>query len=99
MLAEATAVILRWRMVPTFARAMWHAFLFWLHGKPVFAPKSAVIWRRHRCATCDDSTKTRWNQCTVCLCAVEPKITLSSESCPKHRWKALDGGPKQSLHQ
>lgn len=87
-------MMFRWRMVPTFARAMCHAFVFWLEGKPVFAPKPIIVWRRGRCKTCPESTPELFPQCKICACFTEPKITLSSESCPIGRWYALDNRPK-----
>lgn len=76
-------------MVPTFARAMWHAFVYWIEQKPVIAPKPVAAWRRSVCAKCDQNTKTLWPQCKICVCALEPKTLLSSESCPIDKWPAL----------
>lgn len=89
MLEEAIPVILRWRMVPTFARAIWHAFLFWVSHKPVFAPKPIIAWRRQQCAKCPNNNRAPWPMCTACSCFLEPKTLLSSESCPIDRWKSL----------
>jgi hypothetical protein len=88
-------MILRWKMPFTFARAMWHAFLYWWAGKPVIAPPIVVRYRRNTCRACVENDRKIYGQCRVCACFTDPKTLLSSESCPKGYWKELDAMPKQ----
>lgn len=92
-------MILHWRMPFRFARAMWHAAIYAVEGRPVITPKPILEWRRSRCAGCEENTRTLWPQCRKCACALEPKTLLSSESCPLGRWSALDNSPNQSNQQ
>jgi hypothetical protein len=83
-------------MVPTFALAMWHALVFFAQGRPVFAPKFVVEWRRAKCGACRENLN---GQCLSCLCLWEPKTILSSESCPRKYWLALTSSKKSLITQ
>lgn len=81
-------MILRWQIPFTFARALWHAFLFWVNGKPVIAPAAVIAHRESKCRPC------RFNdhgQCRRCACIISVKVSLSSERCPDAppRWGSL----------
>lgn len=92
-------MILRWRMIPTFALAMWQALVFLLQGKPVFAPKFVVEWRRNKCGSCEENTGGDFAQCKVCACLWETKTLLSSESCPRKYWLSLTRPKKSPIRQ
>lgn len=89
------SMMLRLGMIPTLARAIWHALLYVANRQSVIAPPKIVQWRRRQCEGCQHSSMTKFPRCGKCLCFIELKITLSSESCPIGRWKRLDGLHKQ----
>lgn len=80
---------LRWQMVPTFARAMWHAALYVWHRQPIIAPKPVVTFREARCTPCKFNDYGQCRKCNGCFIAA--KVLLSSEQCPDvpPRWNRV----------
>lgn len=83
-------VIISWKMPFRFARSMYHAALYALRGKPVIAPRAVQEFRRSKCRQC---IHKHGFQCGLCLCALDAKIMVSSDSCPDGRWPALCDPP------
>lgn len=92
-------MILRWRMVPTFFRAVWHAGVYLWHGWPVLAPKSVVAYREAKCRVC---RYKEWGQCRKCAgCFIGAKVLVASEQCPDSppRWRRLTFAIKPTIPQ
>ena len=71
-----------------FFRAMYHALLYLLSGRPVIAPE---MIRKHRQTICKYCKYNDHNFCRKCSCVIPAKICLASEQCPDTppRWKSL----------
>lgn len=82
-------MILRWKSPVTFAKAIYHSWLYWRAGRPVIAPEAVIAGRSRTCAGCDKNTGGDWPQCRQCTCFIEAKVLLSAESCPHGYWKQL----------
>lgn len=73
-----------------FLRALWHAFQYWWHDRPVLTPIGIRISRERQCGKCP---KREDLFCTLCGCLLMSKTRLASESCPDEppRWSSLGG--------
>jgi len=78
----------RWTAPFRFARAMYHALLYLLSGRPVIAPE---LIRKHREAICKPCRFNDHYFCRRCSCLIAAKVCLASEQCPDTppRWKSL----------
>ena len=79
-------MIFKARTVPTAFKALWHSFLYLIHGKPVLAPAPIVRARRFDCFLCPHREQ---DQCILCTCYISVKTSLSAEACPDDRWPSL----------
>jgi len=65
------------------AVALWRAAIWRLSGRPALAPEPV---RASRLAACNNCPNLSDGQCGKCLCFVDAKVFLYTESCPEHRW-------------
>ena len=76
------------RAPKTFAIAMYHAWLYRREGKPVLTPDKILGHRRAHCSVCEHNFH---GFCNLCVCLIDSKTMISSESCPDDppRWFEL----------
>ncbi len=71
-----------------FFRAIYHALLYVMSGRPVIVPE---MIKEHREATCRPCKYNDNGWCRRCNCMLAAKVLLASEQCPDTppRWKSL----------
>lgn len=77
-----------------FVRAMWRAFIGWLHGGSVMVDDETLKVRGAICNTC-----LRFNrdflQCEECGCFIPLKLNLKTEACPLGKWARVRLTPRR----
>lgn len=58
-----------------------------IRGYSVFTPPDVQEIRIQTCEPCLEMTDDR--QCRLCGCFVDAKTSISTESCPKRKWRAI----------
>lgn len=77
---------LAWKIIPTFAKAVGRFFGALFRGAPVVVDHDVRTARLLRCRKCPRYYEPA-QQCGLCLCDVELKTWVATESCPDARWK------------
>lgn len=59
-----------------------------LFGYQVLAPWDVRLVRLDECMECEELVEET-QQCAVCTCFVDAKVSLALEQCPKKKWKRI----------
>lgn len=82
----------------TFLKAVGRFLLALIRHEPVIVPEDVEQERLNECHWCD-SYDPEADQCEDCSCPVMAKVMLSTEFCPRKKWKKWTGKVDKTASQ